>query len=227
VRARRTRWVGVSSELLLPSAVTGECRCRLGQPDLSGVGFAQSEGHPVDAAFSYSSLVRGPVRRAEPGCRWRCPVPLLALAGDGTAVQPGLRTLDVGVVPADVHLRPGQELDAVASRFLAELAIQTPVLSGGEDEERPVPVEDDTIIEVHGYSGVRGLNALLATRHRADGAGDRGATGTTASSPRSEWPPVAASGRRCAEPGGNGRERPREPSGMVGPGKGVGCKESP
>ena len=43
---------------------------------------------------------------------------------------------------------------------------------------------DDTIIEVHGYakqgagfgySGVRGLNALLATVHHDGSAGDRGA----------------------------------------------------
>ena len=69
------------------------------------------------------------------------------------------------------HVR---QLDAVASRFLVNLATQAPAL---------VPVDvsasdyafvdvDDTIIEVHGhqkqgagygYSGVRGLNALLAT----------------------------------------------------------------
>jgi hypothetical protein len=65
------------------------------------------------------------------------------------------------------HVR---QLDAVAARFLAGLAQQTPVMAGIEDY---VMVDvDDTIIEVHGYakqgsgfgySGVRGLNALLAT----------------------------------------------------------------
>lgn len=67
------------------------------------------------------------------------------------------------------HVR---QLDAVASRFLTRLAGQAPLIAtppaGG-----PVMVDiDDTIIEVHGhgkqgsgygYSGVRGLNALLAT----------------------------------------------------------------
>ena len=69
------------------------------------------------------------------------------------------------------HVR---QLDAVASRFLINLAVQAPALV-------PAPAAtsgyvfvdvDDTIIEVHGhqkqgagfgYSGIRGLNALLAT----------------------------------------------------------------
>jgi hypothetical protein len=71
------------------------------------------------------------------------------------------------------HVR---QLDAVASRFLTRLAMQSPLLSAPgapEAAEGHVLVDvDDTIIEVHGYakqgagfgySGVRGLNALLAT----------------------------------------------------------------
>jgi hypothetical protein len=71
------------------------------------------------------------------------------------------------------HVR---QLDAVASRFLVGLAAQTPVTAArppapGRDGRVMVDL-DDTIIEVHGYakqgsgygySGVRGLNALLAT----------------------------------------------------------------
>ena len=66
------------------------------------------------------------------------------------------------------HVR---QLDAVASRLLTNLAQQTPVLTSAPGELVLVDV-DDTIIEVHGYakqgsgygySGVRGLNALLAT----------------------------------------------------------------
>ena len=69
------------------------------------------------------------------------------------------------------HVR---QLDAVASRFLTNLAAQggqaAPVL--GDGTARVLVDVDDTIIEVHGhakqgagfgYSGVRGLNALLAT----------------------------------------------------------------
>ena len=65
------------------------------------------------------------------------------------------------------HVR---QLDAVAARLLARLHAGTPVLAGMDG---PVMVDlDDTIIEVHGYgkqgsgygySGVRGLNALIAT----------------------------------------------------------------
>jgi hypothetical protein len=67
------------------------------------------------------------------------------------------------------HVR---QADAVASRFLLNLAEHTGLLGGGQDTG-PVLVDlDDTIIEVHGYakqgagfgySGVRGLNAVLAT----------------------------------------------------------------
>jgi hypothetical protein len=72
------------------------------------------------------------------------------------------------------HVR---QLDAVASRLLARLAEHTPLLAGIDG---PVTVDlDDTIIEVHGYakhgsgygySGVRGLNALIATVTTAGGA---------------------------------------------------------
>jgi Transposase DDE domain group 1 len=65
------------------------------------------------------------------------------------------------------HVR---QLDAVATRLLGQLHARTPLLAGIDG---PVMVDlDDTIIEVHGYakqgseygySGVRGLNALIAT----------------------------------------------------------------
>jgi hypothetical protein len=66
------------------------------------------------------------------------------------------------------HVR---QLDAVAARLLTGLAARTPVLAGIDHGLVTVDV-DDTVIEVHGhakqgagfgYSGVRGLNALLAT----------------------------------------------------------------
>jgi hypothetical protein len=67
------------------------------------------------------------------------------------------------------HVR---QLDAVASRFIAALAARSPLVAGVGDGEYVLVDVDDTIIEVHGYakqgagfgySGVRGLNALLAT----------------------------------------------------------------
>ena len=66
------------------------------------------------------------------------------------------------------HVR---QLDAVASRTLVNLASAAPLLQIRDGERVMVDV-DDTIIEVHGYqkqgasfgySGVRGLNALVAT----------------------------------------------------------------
>jgi hypothetical protein len=67
------------------------------------------------------------------------------------------------------HVR---QLDAVASRFLAALAEQAPVVAENAATTHVLVDVDDTIIEVHGYakqgagfgySGVRGLNALIAT----------------------------------------------------------------
>ena len=68
------------------------------------------------------------------------------------------------------HVR---QLDAVASRFLTRLAAQAPLTAASDGSSTRMMVDiDDTIIEVHGYgkqgsgygySGVRGLNALLAT----------------------------------------------------------------
>jgi len=73
------------------------------------------------------------------------------------------------------HVR---QLDAAASRFLMNLAERTPLLQAGPGGYTFVDV-DDTIVEVHGYakqgsgygySGVRGLNALLATVSTPDSA---------------------------------------------------------
>jgi hypothetical protein len=68
------------------------------------------------------------------------------------------------------HVR---QLDAVASRFLTGLAARAPLIATPAAAGGRVMVDiDDTIVEVHGYakqgsgygySGVRGLNALLAT----------------------------------------------------------------
>ena len=67
------------------------------------------------------------------------------------------------------HVR---QLDAVASRFLINLAAEDPIVPTPADGGLVFVDVDDTIIQVHGpkkqgagfgYSGVRGLNALLAT----------------------------------------------------------------
>ena len=72
-----------------------------------------------------------------------------------------------------------RQLDAVASRFLGNLANRAPLLGNPGAEEFVFVDVDDTIIEVHGYakqgsgygySGVRGLNAVLAIASTADTA---------------------------------------------------------
>ncbi len=74
------------------------------------------------------------------------------------------------------HVR---QLDAVASRFLVNLADNAPLLGSPGAEDFVFVDVDDTIIEVHGYakqgsgfgySGIRGLNALLATASTNDTA---------------------------------------------------------
>jgi hypothetical protein len=74
------------------------------------------------------------------------------------------------------HVR---QLDAVASRFLGNLAGRAPLLGTPAPEDFVFVDVDDTIIEVHGYakqgsgygySGVRGLNALLAAVSTKDTA---------------------------------------------------------
>lgn len=67
------------------------------------------------------------------------------------------------------HVR---QLDAVASRFLGNLAGRAPLLGSPTASDFVFVDVDDTIIEVHGYgySGVRGLNALLATASTKDSA---------------------------------------------------------
>src|SRR6188768_3454436 len=66
------------------------------------------------------------------------------------------------------HVR---QLDAVAARFLTALAGRAPLLPTPSRDELVLVDVDDTIVEVHGhdkqgasfgYTGVRGLNALLA-----------------------------------------------------------------
>ncbi|GAA0503887.1 IS1380-like element ISCgl4 family transposase [Microbacterium aurantiacum] len=73
------------------------------------------------------------------------------------------------------HVR---QLDAVASHVLQSLTARAPLLQP-RDGERVMVDLDDTIIEVHGYqkqgagfgySGVRGLNAILATASTSQSA---------------------------------------------------------
>jgi hypothetical protein len=158
----------VSSGGLVPAMALAESAglCELGDQRLS---VPTDKG--ANAGLKVASLVAGMVAGADS----IDDMALLRHGGMrrvfGSAYAPStlgsfLRTFTFG------HVR---QLDAVASRFVTALAGRAPLVSqparGTEGEYVLVDV-DDTIIEVHGYakqgagfgySGVRGLNALLAT----------------------------------------------------------------
>src|SRR3954463_12876426 len=97
---------------------------------------------------------------------------LLRHGGMGTVLPAGYAPSTLGSFLRAFTFGHVRQLDAVASRFLVSLAEHTE-LFGSPDSAGTVLVDlDDTIVEVHGYqkqgaafgySGVRGLNALLAT----------------------------------------------------------------
>jgi len=98
------------------------------------------------------------------------------------------------------HVR---QLDAVASRFLPRLAGQTPILAGAE--QMTWLDVDDSVIQTYGYAkqaaargytGGKGLNALLATASTPQAAPD-------------ECCRAAASGKRPLVSGGRPRWSPK------------------
>ena len=97
---------------------------------------------------------------------------LLRHGGMGTVFAAGYAPSTLGSFLRSFTFGHIRQVDAVASRFLLNLAEHTDLLGGREDSGTVLLDIDDTIIEVHGYqkqgaafgySGVRGLNALLAT----------------------------------------------------------------
>jgi hypothetical protein len=112
------------------------------------------------------------------------------------------------------HVR---QLDAVSSRFLCALAGETSLV-GGIDTGRVLVDIDDSIIEVHGhgkqgsgygYSGVRGLNALITTVTTETAAPviigqrlRRGACGSARGAARMVSDSLATVDRLCSQTGG-------------------------
>src|SRR4051812_15525043 len=97
---------------------------------------------------------------------------LLRHGGMGTVLPAGYAPPTLGSFLRSFTFRPVRQGDAVAPRFLLNLAEHTELLGGSQDAGTVLVDIDDTIVEVHGYqkqgagfgySGVRGLNALLAT----------------------------------------------------------------
>ena len=125
------------------------------------------------------------------------------------------------------HIR---QLDAVASRFLGNLAEKTPLVTG-IDTGRVLVDIDDSIIEVHGhgkqgsgygYSGIRGLNALIATVTTETAAPviltqrlRRGACGSPRGAARMVSDALATVDRLRSQAGGASGERCVETAGSV------------
>lgn len=97
---------------------------------------------------------------------------LLRHGGMGTVLPAGYAPSTLGSFLRSFTFGHVRQLDAVASRFLVSLAKHTELLGSPEATGTVLVDIDDTIVEVHGYqkqgaafgySGVRGLNAVLAT----------------------------------------------------------------
>ncbi len=128
----------------------------------------------ANAGLKVSSLVAGMVAGADS----IDDMSLLRHGGMGRVFKGAYAPSTLGSFLRSFTFGHVRQLDAVASRLLTGLATRAPLLRRGEGDFVLVDV-DDTIIEVHGYakqgagfgySGVRGLNALLATATTAGSA---------------------------------------------------------
>ena len=122
----------------------------------------------ANAGLKVASLVAGMVAGADS----IDDMALLRHGGMGRVFDHGYAPSTLGSFLRSFTFGHVRQLDAVASRFVAALAETSPLVGVAGDGEYVLVDVDDTIIEVHGYakqgagfgySGVRGLNALLAT----------------------------------------------------------------
>src|SRR3954452_24767126 len=120
------------------------------------------------AGLKLSSLVAGMVAGADS----IDDMALLRHGGMSTVLPAGYAPSTLGSFLRSVAFGHVRQADAVASRFLLNLAEHSGLLGALQDAGTVLVDIDDTIVEVHGYqkqgaafgySGVRGLNAVLAT----------------------------------------------------------------
>src|SRR4051812_6168790 len=120
------------------------------------------------AGLKLSSLVAGMVAGADS----IDDLALLRHGGMSTVLPAGYAPSTLGSFLRSVAFGHVRQADAVASRFLLNLAEHSGLLGALQDAGTVLVDIDDTIVEVHGYqkqgaafgySGVRGLNAVLAT----------------------------------------------------------------
>src|SRR3954469_13235693 len=156
----------VSAAGLVPVVALARCA---GLPELADAHLSVRTDKGSNAGLKVTSLVAGMVAGADS----IDDMSLLRHGGMGRLFSGAYAPSTLGSFLRAFTFGHVRQLDAVASRFLTRLADQAPLLgSPGAGEERVLVDVDDTIIEVHGYakqgagfgySGVRGLNALLAT----------------------------------------------------------------
>lgn len=122
----------------------------------------------ANAGVKLSSIVAGMVA----GANNIDAMVLLRHGGMGKLFSRGYAPSTLGSFLRSFTFGHVRQVDAVASRFLLALGENTPVLGEPVDAGTVMVDLDDTIIEVHGYakqgaafgySGIRGLNAVLAT----------------------------------------------------------------
>jgi hypothetical protein len=164
----------VSSSGLLPLLVVARSA---GLHELAAEHLSVPSDKGANAGLKVASLVAGMVAGADS----IDDMALLRHGGMGQLFKSAYAPSTLGSFLRSFTFGHVRQLDAVAERFLARLARQAPLMSpadrsadiGGDVVGERVLIDiDDTIIEVHGYtkqgsgygySGVRGLNALVAT----------------------------------------------------------------
>jgi Transposase DDE domain group 1 len=158
----------VASAGLVPVLALAQCA---GLRELGDEHLSVPTDRGANAGLKVSSLVAGMVAGADS----IDDMALLRHGGMGRAFSNAYAPSTLGSFLRSFTFGHVRQLDAVAARFLAGLAAQTPVVAGvaGVDTDGYTLVDvDDTIVEVHGYAKqgagfgytkVRGLNALIAT----------------------------------------------------------------
>jgi hypothetical protein len=161
----------VSSAGLVPAMALAES---VGLRDLADERLSVPTDKGANAGLKVSSLVAGMVAGADS----IDDMTVLRHGGMGRVFGHAYAPSTLGSFLRSFTFGHVRQLDAVASRFLTGLAGKAPLVAGAgqgggvADGEFVLVDVDDTIVEVHGYakqgagfgySGVRGLNALLAT----------------------------------------------------------------
>jgi hypothetical protein len=155
----------VSSAGLVPvMALAGKARLR----ELADERLTVPTDKGANPGLKLSSLVAGMVAGADS----IEDMALLRHGGMGTVFAAAYAPSTLGSFLRSFTFGHVRQADAVASRFLLNLAEHTELLGRVEDSGSVLLDLDDTVVEVHGYakqgaafgySGVRGLNAVLAT----------------------------------------------------------------